>query len=718
MIQETFTSTRWRKLIYTALILVLFVAMLVHRREVVEKKAEQHSLTETNLAQVDLGGSAARFILTSFRGPLVCLLWWESRALFTRKEWGRLELILRAITKLQPHFRGPWEFMGWDLAYNVAVEFDAAEDKYLYVAKGVNWLAEGERTLRRLAYDPQTQSRKEVGNPDVRWYIGNVIHHKIIYSDEAAIFRCFFHLGCIPPELWDPDVLQQNPDRLREFKRTYPVFTEYLRRFRHIAEGAEAPMDDAIVQFCRQYRGVVGRYRLLTGGQASRLKQPDEMPFPIWPREVDLPPRYHPDTHLEKEQEPHEILYHWSVFAQEPLPPFDPENPFQSETSRLYQNTKKSPYFFRAHPARAKGMKARHLGKDGWPEEAQQAWAESYEEWVRFGRLVGLLRPPEEMQLLQQQAQELTRRYPAFLQTGQLPPEATRDPDALRWYRAWRTLEQMNSNRGPFDTWMVLSVNGQTEKSKEARRLAFVADRKLAGHTLQAIETYQQSFDLWRDLLTRPFHPARDGTVLLGLHPEAGQFPIWAVLWQKLLGSAYRQVFYTDHHGAFLLSLGSAAGAPWTAGWPVGLMLQDVGPLMRTPYGRNDQVQREIVDMEINYMRLWAEREAPHWLPVGSGLHLLTHWGLGTATPATNLVATLLPRPGQLSLENWEYLLERMPGPLDDVLPKGARESAESTLFRSGIGAQRRLISPEEVQELPPLLEKMKKPTPDTLGKP
>jgi hypothetical protein len=39
MIQETFTSTRWRKLIYTALILVLFVAMLVHRREVVEKKA-------------------------------------------------------------------------------------------------------------------------------------------------------------------------------------------------------------------------------------------------------------------------------------------------------------------------------------------------------------------------------------------------------------------------------------------------------------------------------------------------------------------------------------------------------------------------------------------------------------------------------------------------------------------------------------------------------
>lgn len=711
MTQEFFPGTRLRKLIYTALILVLFVAMLIHRREVVEKKAEQHSLTETNLAQVDLGGSAARFILTSFRGPLVCLLWWESRALFTRKEWGRLELILRAITKLQPHFRGPWEFMGWDLAYNVAVEFDAAEDKYLYVAKGVNWLAEGERTLRRLVYDPETQSRKQVGNPDVRWYIGNVIQHKMIYSDEAAIFRCFFHLSCIPPELWDPDVLRQNPDRLREFKRTYPVFTEYLRRFRHIADGAEVPMDEAIVQFCRQYRGIVGRYRLLAGGHASVLKQPQEMPFPIWPGELDLPPRYHPNSHLETEQEPHEILYHWSVFSQEPLPPFDPENPYQSETSRLYQNTKKSPYFFRAHPARAKGMKARHLGKDGWPEQAQRAWAESYEEWVRFGQLVGFIRPPEEMERLRELAQELTRRYPAFAQSGQLPPEAARNPQAMEMYRAWRMLDIMNNNRGPFDTWMVLSVNGQTEKSKEARRFAFLADRKLAGHTLQALEAYQRSFDLWRDLLTQPFHPARDGTVLLGLHPQAGQFPLWAVLWHELLGSPYRRMFYNDQHGAFLLSLGNIAGAPWTAAFPVSLGLQEIGAYLRTPYGRNDQIQREVVDMEINYMRLWAEKEAPHWLPAGSGLHLLSQWGLGTATPGTNLWATLLPRPGQLALENWEYLLERLPAPLDAFLPKGARESAEANLFRGGIGGQRRLISPEEVQELPPLLEKAKKPT-------
>ncbi|GBD35250.1 hypothetical protein HRbin36_00358 [bacterium HR36] len=702
MLAEVLTANRLRKLIYTGLIIVLFVAMLVHRREVVEKKAAQHSLTETNLAQVDLGGSAARFVLTSFRGPLVCVLWWESRELFRRKEWPRLELILRALTKLQPHFRGPWEFTGWDLAYNIAVEFDAAEDKYHWVAKGVNWLAEGERTLRRLVYDPDTRTRREVGNPDVRWYIGNVIQHKITYSDEAPIFRCFFHLSCIPPELWDPDMLRQNPDRLREFKRTYPVFTEYLRRFRHVAEGADLALDEALVKFCRQYRGIAGRYRWVAGGQASILKQPHEMPFPIWPGEVDLPPRYHPDTHLEVQQEPHEILYHWSVFAQEPLPPFDPENPYQAEPSRLYQNTKKSPYFFRAHPARAKGMKARFLDKEGFPEKAQQAWAESYREFVAFGRLVGFLR--DDLERLKELARELQKRYPSFLQTGSLPPEAQRLPHVREMYRAHRMLDTLNSNRGPFDIWIVLAINGQTEKSKEARRLAYVADRKLAGRTPLAVETFHKSFDLWRDLLTQPFHPQRDGTIFLGLHAEASWVPLWAGLWRELLGSPYRQI-YNIQHGAFLLSLGSAAGAPWNAGFPVALSFQEIGPYLRTPYGRNDQVQREIVELELNYMRLWAELESPRWLPAGTGVHALMQWGLGWANPTNCLLATVLPRPGQLSLENWEYLLERMPAPLDAYLPKGARESAEQNLFRRGIGGQRRLLSPDEIQPLPPLLE-------------
>lgn len=702
MLAEALSGARLRKLIYTGLILVCFVAMLIHRREVVEKKAEQHSLSETNLAQVDLGGSAARFVLTSFRGPLVCVLWWESRELFRRKEWNRLELILRALTKLQPHFRGPWEFMGWDLAYNVAVEFDAAEDKYFYVAKGVNWLAEGERTLRRLVYDPETRSRREVGNPDVRWYIGNVIHHKITYSDEAPIFRCFFHLSCIPPELWDPDTLRQNPDRLREFQRTYPVFTEYLRRFRHVAEGAESPLDEALVSFCRQYRGIIGRYRVVAGGQASVLKQPHELPFPIWPGELDLPPRYHSDTHLEPQQEPHEILYHWSVFAQEPLPPFDPDAPYQAEPSRLYQNSKKSPYFFRAHPARAKGLKARFLGKEGWPEEARQAWAESYREWVAFGRLVGFIR--DDLDQIRELAQELTKRYPIFLQTGSLPPEAQRNPQALEMLRAYRYLETINNNRGPFDTWMVLSVNGQTEKSKEARLLAYIADRKLAGHTPLAVETFHRSFELWRDLLTQPFHPQRDGTVFFGLQPEANLVPVWAVLWRELLGSQYRQM-YNVQHGAFMLSLGSVAGAPWSAAFPVAVRLQEIGPYLRTPYGRNDQVQREVVDMELNYMRLWAEQEAPRWLPAGTALHLLSQWGPALGTPGPNLWATVLPRPGQLSLENWEYLLERMPAPLDPYLPKGARESAEQNLYRRGIGGQRRLLSADEIQPLPPLRE-------------
>ena len=47
------------------------------------------------------------------------------------------------ITKLQPHFLQIWTFQGWNLAYNVSVEWDAPDDKYEWIKQGIKFLRDG-----------------------------------------------------------------------------------------------------------------------------------------------------------------------------------------------------------------------------------------------------------------------------------------------------------------------------------------------------------------------------------------------------------------------------------------------------------------------------------------------------------------------------------------------------------------------------------------------
>jgi len=113
-------QARRRKYIYFGLI-VLLLSLQMYHRPTIETKAEENDLRETNIGQVDLGGSAARFALASFRGPLICALWWEATQQQKRHEWNQLELLIRTLAKLQPHFKAPWEYQAWNLAFNVSV---------------------------------------------------------------------------------------------------------------------------------------------------------------------------------------------------------------------------------------------------------------------------------------------------------------------------------------------------------------------------------------------------------------------------------------------------------------------------------------------------------------------------------------------------------------------------------------------------------------------
>ena len=97
------------------------------------------------------------------------------------------------ITKLQPHFLSVWTFQGWNLAYNVSVEWDAPEDKYEWIKQGIKFLQEG------------VEQQPQVARPD--------LGHRLDLLPQARLLRRVDH----PP-----------PALLRRRRRRVPV----LRRSR------------------------------------------------------------------------------------------------------------------------------------------------------------------------------------------------------------------------------------------------------------------------------------------------------------------------------------------------------------------------------------------------------------------------------------------------------------------------------------------------------
>ena len=89
-----------------------------------------------------------------------------------------MEATVDLITKLQPHFLSVWTFQGWNLAYNVSVEWDAPEDKYEWIKKGIKFLQDG--------------VKKNQKSPDLIWDTAWTYYHKLGFADESIILRRLF----------------------------------------------------------------------------------------------------------------------------------------------------------------------------------------------------------------------------------------------------------------------------------------------------------------------------------------------------------------------------------------------------------------------------------------------------------------------------------------------------------------------------------------------
>jgi hypothetical protein len=171
------TSNR-NKIIYAVIILVLFASLTQYAPWLGEEK-KRRDLGEAAIGQIDTGSFMMKlFLLGGFRGIVANYLWLRAEENKKDHDWDRLKANVDLITKLQPHFLSVWTFQGWNLAYNVSVEWDAPDDKYEWIKQGINFVRNGVDHNRR--------------SPDLIWDTAWFYYHKLGFADEAIILRRLF----------------------------------------------------------------------------------------------------------------------------------------------------------------------------------------------------------------------------------------------------------------------------------------------------------------------------------------------------------------------------------------------------------------------------------------------------------------------------------------------------------------------------------------------
>lgn len=80
---------------------------------------------------------AVGIALGAFRGVFVNFLWLRAQAAKDRGDYFEAMDLSKAITKLQPRFPRVWAFHAWNMAYNISVTTNTAEERWQWVNNGI-----------------------------------------------------------------------------------------------------------------------------------------------------------------------------------------------------------------------------------------------------------------------------------------------------------------------------------------------------------------------------------------------------------------------------------------------------------------------------------------------------------------------------------------------------------------------------------------------------
>ncbi len=138
----------------------------------------RYELSAADLGEIDPASESMKLATLGMRGVAANLLWERANKYKREHDFDNLTATLNQISKLQPNFISVWQFQGWNLAYNVSVEFDDYRSKYLWVKRGIDFLRDGIR------YNTQ--------EPVLPWEVGWTFGHKLGRADEYVQFRRLF----------------------------------------------------------------------------------------------------------------------------------------------------------------------------------------------------------------------------------------------------------------------------------------------------------------------------------------------------------------------------------------------------------------------------------------------------------------------------------------------------------------------------------------------
>jgi hypothetical protein len=521
-----------RKVLYSVLIVALFCAMLMMRRlraYGIDTQAQKLDIAEENIGEVELVGSALRLSLLGSRGLAVCYLWYLAQDKQKMHEWNELELVVRSLIKLQPHYPAPWRFQSWNLSYNVSVECDRIKDKYYWISRGMEFMSEGERQNR--------------GNPDMRYDIGFFNQHKIGLADEANTFRSLLEMSCIDPIERDPARLRTRdknnrlvPDmeRFEEFCRKHPLLVRRLR------EQLKRETPDDIIDFLAENNKIPSRYQ---EGSAAAAAVAQLQTTPLKPQTEQFPILPPPDPEGRREvSDPTAkdfgnfyVARDWYEYAQEPLPPPTRDldmNPPPYDP-RLYRMPRyMASLIFRDYPARAQNYVAEYLQREGWfdsdgwiikgwfPDNklhnggdavvgtdadwSVNAWKKSFARWKRYGQENGMYLDPAEVKDCQNRAKAYRDRY--HLSAAQ-PPIPLRPEDRAELqdsYKAHAHLYWLGSfqNMTNFPHFYYEAEAEANPATVHARKELFKAEQfRKAADQEEALDRYAKVLPKWGDIL-------------------------------------------------------------------------------------------------------------------------------------------------------------------------------------------------------------------------
>jgi hypothetical protein len=646
-----------RKLMYAALILVLFGMAFVWRsREFrvlglkvkgVDAQARDLAIREQSRGEVDPIGALVRLSTMGLRGVATCWEWSNAMDAQKKNQWNELEVHVRALTKLQPHFITPWIFQSWNLSYNVAVESDRVNDKYFYISRGIGLLAEGERQNR--------------DNPDMRWSIGFFMQHKIGQSDETNTLRSLSQLSMIPPNERDPGRFRTaseggseiNVKELESFCKKHPQMVrrlrEGMRRERKSDQLRQFRCERAedFVQFLEDNSRVPSQWLDTPPSAPGTWKEKQDKQRPLADRFPVLPPKHQArpyqqpsddtaltnESELRDEDDAYQVARAWYSYAQEPIPKPD-RLPGHSEPidNRVYQRLPRhmTTLIFRDYPAQAQRFTAERLQEEGWFDASGwiiaewfpndrfsddtpalvgnehawglDAWRKTRAMWTDFGEANHLLLDAAEEARKEQQAHEFGKKY--SLRDGSPPPvlrEDTLDAATRDQLFAWRFLHDYNYYRHicNFAYHYNRALVESQEETMQSRKTFFEAGDalRLRNDEIGALKKYLEpsGMNAWRDkvLLTNKVF-RRDSLI------QEQTFEIqlrYFDLSARLGGRAFK----AQAAGMLLIPLQTPAGAGVA---PVGLstwlpsLIQKGwdNPLLGGPFDRFDEEGYPLID--------------------------------------------------------------------------------------------------------------------------